>query len=126
LNTCKDDDIITKAIAANKKIQSRESEPVNLSAFRGNLFKQTLGPEWDRPKIPEDYDRKGSVTQLDNILSKTAQTPTNGKPAFDASSSLTGVQRGSFRKTVTNFKSVKYDDNGGLNPQSPYKRGMPK
>ena len=27
---------------------------------------------------------------------------------------------------MTNFKSIKYEDNGGLNPQSPYKKGMPK
>ena len=27
---------------------------------------------------------------------------------------------------MTNFKSIKYEDNGGLNPQSPYKKGMIK
>ena len=31
-----------------------------------------------------------------------------------------------FNNTVTNFKSIKYEDNGGLNPQSPYKKGMIK
>ena len=29
-----------------------------------------------------------------------------------------------FTKTVTNFSQVRYDNNGGLNPQSPYKRGL--
>ena len=29
-----------------------------------------------------------------------------------------------FTKTVTNFAQVRYDDNGGLNPQSPVKRGL--
>ena len=28
-------------------------------------------------------------------------------------------------KTVTNFASVRYGDNGGLNPVSPVKRGLP-
>ena len=28
-------------------------------------------------------------------------------------------------KTVTNFASVRYDNNGGLNPVSPIKRGLP-
>jgi hypothetical protein len=31
-----------------------------------------------------------------------------------------------FTKTVTNFNQVKYDNNGGLNPQSPYKRVFKK
>ena len=29
-------------------------------------------------------------------------------------------------KTVTNFASVRYDNNGGLNPVSPEKRGLPR
>jgi len=29
-------------------------------------------------------------------------------------------------KTVTNFASVRYDNNGGLNPVSPVKRGLPR
>jgi len=29
-----------------------------------------------------------------------------------------------FNKTVTNFASVRYDNNGGLNPVSPAKRGL--
>jgi len=31
-----------------------------------------------------------------------------------------------FNKTVTNFAQVRYNDNGGLNPVSPVKRGLVK
>ena len=57
-------------------------------------------------------------------MSQTWQTGTSMGPMYG------GSQRGSpdpprhFTKTVTNFAQVRYDDNGGLNPQSPVKRGL--
>ena len=36
-----------------------------------------------------------------------------------------GAQKPFLGKTVTNFASVRYGDNGGLNPVSPIKRGLP-
>ena len=54
----------------------------------------------------------------------------------DTKASSTDVRRGSsplktdpsskrlFTKTVTNFAQVRYDNNGGLNPVSPEKRGL--
>jgi len=50
------------------------------------------------------------------------------KPMFDTSTTLisNSKKKGSFRKTVTNFQSIRYQDNGGLNPKSPFARGMPQ
>ena len=54
----------------------------------------------------------------------------------DTTASSTNLGRGSsplktepsnkrlFTKTVTNFAQVRYDNNGGLNPVSPEKRGL--
>ena len=49
-------DIIKKAIEANKKLKTQERKPLDLSAFRGNLFKQTLGADWDRSRAPSDLE----------------------------------------------------------------------
>ena len=35
----REDDIISKAIAANKILKASESKPIDMSAYRGNLFK---------------------------------------------------------------------------------------
>ena len=64
--------------------------------------------------------------KLDESLTGTLSPTIQSRPAFDNSTLISGGNRGGFRKTVTNFKSIKYDDNGGLNPQSPYKRGITK
>lgn len=67
------DDIIAKAIAANKILKASEPAKMDVSAYRGNLFKQTLGNEWDTDfKVPAQkyldikrHERKrGSVGSL--------------------------------------------------------------
>lgn len=35
----REDDIIKKAIAANKILKASETKPLDLSGYRGNLFK---------------------------------------------------------------------------------------
>lgn len=124
------DDIVNVAIAANKILKSTENKKFDLSGFRGNLFKQTLGADWDKPKNPMSQVTEKRNSLKDNDYSTTPQpiSPTvQSKPAFDNSTLIpSGGFRGGFRKTITNFKSIKYDDNGGLNPQSPYKRGIQK
>ena len=50
-----------------------------------------------------------------------------GKPPARTQNSLSParLQATSYvPKTVTNFASIRYDNNGGLNPVSPEKRGM--
>ena len=69
----REDDIISKAIAANKILKASESKPIDMSAYRGNLFKQTLGADWDKPKATQSQHDTGgrmkqSNTKLDNWL----------------------------------------------------------
>ena len=130
----REDDIINKAIAANKILKSTENKTLDLSGFRGNLFKQTLGADWDKPRNPSSQmsAKRDSIadkgfSKLDESYTATLSPTVQSRPAFDNSTLIPGGHfRGGFRKTVTNFKSIKYDDNGGLNPQSPYKRGIQK
>ena len=59
---------------------------------------------------------------MDTRLGSQAPSPLN----FGASArkSGSGVVKELMGKTVTNFASVRYGDNGGLNPVSPVKRGL--
>jgi len=72
--------------------------------------------------------KRGSVGSLQQGIMTQTLSPISrtDKPLFDASSSLVNRKKGSFRKTVTNFQSIRYQDNGGLNPKSPFARGMPQ
>ena len=66
------------------------------------------------------------ATKRDAFLDTTIGGATwNTASRSKAGSPLGNIQKpGLFHKTVTNFAQVRYDDNGGLNPVSPVKRGL--
>ena len=41
------DEIVKKAIAANQKLMASGNKSMDLKGYRGNLFKQTLGADWN-------------------------------------------------------------------------------
>ena len=125
--------------AGNSRVQV--SNKLDISAYRGNLYKQTLAPSWSKTKLREAQKKYNNIgeevrksietvdaTKREAYLNTTINGDSGWKSGFGRTSNnnspLGGKTSPLFHKTVTNFAQVKYDDNGGLNPVSPVKRGL--
>ena len=46
-STEREDDIVKKAIVANQRLMQSGNKSLDMQGYRGNLFKQTLGADWN-------------------------------------------------------------------------------
>lgn len=124
---------------------------IDIRGYRGNLYKQTLSPNWSKTKLREAQKKYSQIAEdihssLDSPFTRQPFQKTGNKfGSIDANmrTSFMDTRIGGtggnsprygnatvkeparlFTKTVTNFAQVRFDNNGGLNPVSPVARGL--